>query len=67
MFVVDHASECNALCVELNNMFPTKKLGELKWYTGCAFTRDRQAGKNKVTQTAYVDQICELSIMLYGS
>ncbi|CAN0088760.1 unnamed protein product, partial [Discosporangium mesarthrocarpum] len=30
-----------------------------KWYTGCAFTRDRQAGKIKVTQTAYIDQICE--------
>ncbi|CAN0469237.1 unnamed protein product, partial [Discosporangium mesarthrocarpum] len=41
MFVVDYASECSALCVELNNTFPTKNLGELKWYTGCAFTWDR--------------------------
>ncbi|CAN0514183.1 unnamed protein product, partial [Discosporangium mesarthrocarpum] len=40
-------------------MFPTKNLGELKWYTGCAFTRDRQAGKIKVTQTAYIYRICE--------
>ncbi|CAN0482161.1 unnamed protein product [Discosporangium mesarthrocarpum] len=59
MFVVGHTSECNALCVELKNMFPTKNLGELKWYTGCAFTQARQAGKIKVTQTAYIDQICE--------
>ncbi|CAM9221767.1 unnamed protein product [Discosporangium mesarthrocarpum] len=26
MFVVGHACECNALCVELNSMFPTKNL-----------------------------------------
>ncbi|CAN0492563.1 unnamed protein product, partial [Discosporangium mesarthrocarpum] len=36
-----------------------ENLGELKWYTGCVFTRDRQAGKIKVAQTAYINQICE--------
>ncbi|CAN0497685.1 unnamed protein product [Discosporangium mesarthrocarpum] len=56
MFVIGDASDCNALCPELNKAFPTKNLGELKW---CAFTRDRKAGKIKVTQTAYIDQICE--------
>ncbi|CAN0492535.1 unnamed protein product [Discosporangium mesarthrocarpum] len=59
MFVVGDASDCNVLCAELNKAFPAKNLGELKWYTGCAFTRDRKAGKFKVTQTAYIDQICE--------
>ncbi|CAM9148136.1 unnamed protein product [Discosporangium mesarthrocarpum] len=49
----------SAVCVEFNSTFPTKNLGELIWETGCAFTRDRQAGIITVTQTAYIDQTCE--------
>ncbi|CAN0467301.1 unnamed protein product, partial [Discosporangium mesarthrocarpum] len=43
----------------LSMEFPTNNLGALSWYTGCAFERDWEKGTLTITQTAYIDQLCE--------
>ena len=32
-------------------------MGDLSWYLGCAFERDRMEGVMKITQTAFVDTL----------
>ena len=34
---------------------PTKKLGELTWYTGCAFKRDWELRTLEITQRALIE------------
>ena len=35
---------CDQFGEDLNRMVPVKNLGELKWYSGCFYERDREAG-----------------------
>ena len=36
---------------------PTNNLGELTWYTGCAFKRDWELGKLEITQKAFIESM----------
>ena len=40
-------------------MVPVKNLGELKWYSGCFYERDREAGKLKISQQTYTEELGE--------
>ena len=43
--------------VQLKEEFSVNYMGDLSWYFGCAFERDRMEGVMKMTQTAFVDSL----------
>ncbi|CAN0487023.1 unnamed protein product, partial [Discosporangium mesarthrocarpum] len=59
MIAVGSRQNCDALCKALSIEFPTNNLGPLSWYTGCAFKRNWESGTRNISQTAYIDQLCE--------
>ena len=44
IFAVGQKERCNKLYDVLNCLIPVKNLGELKWYGGCHYSRDRKRG-----------------------
>ena len=44
---------------QLKEEFPVSAIGDLSWYLGCAFERDRMKGIMKMTQTAFVDSLVD--------
>ena len=44
---------CDQFGEGLNRMVPVKNLEELKWYSGCFYERDREAGRLKISQHTY--------------
>ena len=46
-------------CEDLTRMVPVKNLGELKWYSGCFYERDREAGRLKISQQTYTEELGE--------
>ena len=42
IFAVGLKSRCNVFREKLNRMVPVKNLGELRWYGGCHYTRERE-------------------------
>ena len=56
---------CRGFHAALNTKIPTNNLGELTWYTGCAFKRSWELGTLEITQKAFVESMlnrfwCEL-------
>ena len=37
-------------------MVPVKNLGELRWYGGCHFTREREMGALTISQKTFADE-----------
>ena len=50
---------------QLKDGFPVNDMGELYWYLGCAFERDRMEGVMKMTQTAFKDSLVNRSDIQY--
>jgi len=50
---------CDQFGEDLNRMVPVKNLGELKWYSGCFYERDREAGRLKISQQTYTEELGE--------
>ena len=48
MFAVRQKESCDRLCVDLTRTIPVKNLGELKWYGGCRYSKDRERGTLKL-------------------
>ena len=48
---------CRDFRAALNTKFPTNNLGELTWYTGCAFKRNWELGTLEITQKAFVESM----------
>ena len=56
LIVVVHADDifavgkerCDQFGEDFNRMVPVKNLGELKWYSGCFYERDREAARLKI-------------------
>ena len=42
IFAVGQKERYDRLCVDLNRTIPVKNLGELEWYGGCHYSRDRK-------------------------
>ena len=42
---------------ELNRMVPVKNLGELRWYGGCHYTREREMGTLTISQKIFADEL----------
>ena len=48
---------CRNFHAALTAKFPTNNLGELTWYTGCAFKRNWELGTFEITQEAFVESM----------
>ena len=49
----------DAFYAQLNEAFSVSDMGDLSWYLGCVFERDRMEGVVKMTQTAFVDSLVD--------
>ncbi|CAM9601999.1 unnamed protein product [Discosporangium mesarthrocarpum] len=59
MIIVGMRESCDALSKALSFEFPTNNLGPLSLNTGCVFARDWERGQLLISQTAFVNQLCE--------
>ena len=55
IFAVGEKSRCDQFCDDLNRLVPINNLGELKWYAGCRFMRDLEAGTLTISQQAFAE------------
>ena len=47
------------LCNELNMLVPIKNLGDLTWYGGCHYSRDKDSGLLAISQQAFTKRLVE--------
>ena len=57
IFAVGLKSRCDVFRDELNRMVPIKNLGELRWYRGCHYTREREMGTLTISQKTFADEL----------
>ena len=57
IFAVGLRSGCDVFRGELNRMVPVKNLGELRWYGGCHYTREREMGTLTISQKPFADEL----------
>ena len=57
IFAVGLKSKCDAFRDELNQMVPVKNLGELRWYGGYHYTREREMGTLTISQKAFAEEL----------
>ena len=57
IFAVGHKKRCDRLCVDLNQTIPVKNLGDLKWYGGCRYSRDRKRGTLTIYQQSFAEEL----------
>ena len=50
-------SRCDVFRDELNRMVPVKNLGELRWFGGCHYTREREMGTLTISQKTFADEL----------
>ena len=66
IFAVGKKERCDQYSEDLNRMVPVKNLGELKWYSGCFYERDREAGRLKISQQTYTEELGEKFDVKWG-
>ena len=57
IFAGRQKERCDRLCVDLNRTIPVKNLGELKWYGGCRYMRDRKRGTLTISQQSVEEEL----------
>ena len=57
IFAVGLKSRCDVFRDELDRMVPVKNLGELRWYGGCHYTREREMGTLTISQKTFADEL----------
>ena len=57
IFAVGQKKKCDSLCVDLNQTIPVKSLGDLKWYGGCRYSRDRKRGVLTISQESFAEEL----------
>ena len=55
IYAVGLKARCDQFCEDLNRHVPIKNLGELRWYAGCRFSRDWDAGTLTISQQAFAE------------
>ena len=55
IFAVERKARCDKLCEDLNRLVPIKNLGELRWYAGCQYSKDWDAGTLTISQQAFAE------------
>ena len=57
IFAVGQKERCDRLCIDLNQTIPVKNLGDLKWYGGCRYPRDRKRGTLTKSQQSFAEEL----------
>ena len=58
IFAVGRKERCDRSCVDLNRTIPVKNLvGDLKWYGGCRYSRDRKRGTLTTSQQSFAEEL----------
>ena len=57
IFAVGWKSSYDVFRDQLNRMVPVKVLGELRWYGGCHYTREREMGTLTISQKTFADEL----------
>ena len=57
IFEVEQKQRCDRLYVDLNRATSVKNLGELKWYGGCRYSRDREGGTLTRSQPSFAEEL----------
>ena len=57
IFAVGSKIRCDVFRDELNRMVPVKNLGELRWYGGCHYTREREMGTLTTSHKTFADEL----------
>ena len=57
IFAVGLKSRGDVFRYELDRMVPVKNLGELRWYGGCHYTRERKIGTPTIPQKTFADEL----------
>ena len=58
IFAVGQTERYDRLCVDLNRTIPVKNLvGDLKWYGGCRYSRDRKRGTLTISQQRFAEEL----------
>ena len=57
IFAVGQKERCDMLCVALNRTIPVKNIGDLKWYGGCRYSRDRKRGTLTISQQSFAEEL----------
>ena len=57
IFAVGQKKKCDRLCVDLNGMIPVKNLGELRWYGGYHYSRNRERGTLTISQQSFAEEL----------
>ncbi|CAB1101054.1 unnamed protein product [Ectocarpus sp. CCAP 1310/34] len=57
IFLIGEEERCDQFGRDLNTMVPVKNLGDLRWYSGCCYERDWDAGTLKISQQTYAEEL----------
>ena len=60
IFSVGLESRCDVFRDELNRMIPVKNSGELRWYGGCHYTREREMSTLAISQKTFADELVKI-------
>ena len=55
IFAVGWKARCDQLCEDLNRLVSINNFGELRWYAGCRYSRDWDAGTLTISQQAFAE------------
>ena len=53
IFAVGRKARCDQFCEDLNRLVPIANIGELRWYAGCWYSRDWDAGTLRISRQAF--------------
>ena len=64
IFAVGRKARCDQFCGDLNRLVPINNLGKLRWYVGCRYSRDWDAGT--LTLTISQQAFAEITALKFG-
>lgn len=59
IFAVGERGRCDQCGRDLNQTVPVKKLGEVRWYSGCLYERDWEKGLLKICKQTFAEKLAD--------
>ena len=67
IFAIGEETRYDQFGRDVNQIIPFKKLGELRWYSGCFYERDWEKGMMTISQQTFAEQLAsEYGVESYG-
>ena len=57
IFAIGQKERCERLCVDVHQTIPVKKVGALKRYGGCCYSRERKRGTLTTSQNNFAEEL----------